>query len=140
MVKIAKSGLFLGEYRHRLDEKNRIALPKRLRVEIDGFEIVLAKGFEACIAGFAKDTWQEMAKEQLAMPFYDEVGRKLRRQLFSQAVILELDGQGRMVLPDHLLKIAELDKNMGQEIVVVGVGDHFELWQETNWKTYQESI
>lgn len=137
MVKITKSGLFLGEYRHRIDEKNRVALPKRIRIEIEGFEVVLARGFEPCISGFDKKRWQESTKPQLEIPFHEEKGRRLRRQLFSQAIILELDSQGRVVIPETLAGWAQI-KDKNQEVAIVGVGDHFEIWQEENWKKYSQ--
>lgn len=136
MGKIARSGLFLGEYRYRLDEKYRIALPKRLRVEIEGFEVVLSRGFEPCISAYDLARWQKIAEVPLAIPGFEERGRQLRRQIFSSAVILELDAQGRVVIPEHLVKWANITEKEGKEIIVIGAGDHFELWEEDNWKKY----
>ncbi len=136
MVKLVKSGFFLGEYRHSLTDKNRLALPRRIRIEIEGFEVVLARGFELCIAGFDKKQWQRIAQEQLSVQFNEEKGRQLRRQIFSTAMMTELDAQGRMVIPDGLLTWAGLNGKIGQELVVIGAGDHFEIWQEQNWQNY----
>lgn len=136
MVKLSPSGFFLGEYRHNLTDKNRLALPKRIRIEIEGFEIVLSRGFEPCIAGFDKKQWEKIAQQQMALEFNEERGRKLRRQLFSSAVIVELDGQGRVVMPEQLLVWAGLKGKVGEELIVIGAGDHFEIWQEANWRTY----
>jgi MraZ protein len=137
MVKMTRSGLFLGEYRYRLDDKFRIALPKRIRVEIEGFEIVLSKGFEPYIAGFDLVRWQKMAEQPLALPYFEERGRQLRRQVFATAVMLELDAQGRIVLPESLVRWAQLETKIGQEIVVVGVGESFEIWSEEKWSQYE---
>lgn len=136
-MKITKFGFFLGEYRHNLTERNRIALPKRIRVEIEGFEVILARGFEKCIAGFDKVQWQKMAQEQVNIQFNDERGRLLRRQIFSSAMVTELDAQGRVVLPDALLNWAGLKGKVGEELLVIGAGDHFEIWNQENWKTQQ---
>ncbi len=138
MVKIVKSGFFLGEYRHALADKYRIALPRRIRAEIDGFEVILSKGFEPCIAGFDKIQWQTVAKQQIATQFNEDKGRQLRRQVFSSAVIMELDGQGRLVLPESLVKWAGLSDKLGKEVVVIGAGDHFEIWTEENWRKYSQ--
>lgn len=132
MVKISKSGFFLGEFKHRLDERHRIALPKRIRVEIDGYEVVLSRGFEPCIAGFDIQKWQEMAKQELTLPYHDSQARSLRRQVFSGAMIVELDSQGRVVLPESLLIWSELKDTSG-EAVIIGVGDHFEIWSQANY-------
>ncbi|RJR15542.1 hypothetical protein C4579_01865 [Candidatus Microgenomates bacterium] len=136
MGKVTKSGFFLGEYRYRLDDKNRLLLPKRIRVEIDAFEVVLSKGFEPYIAGFDIERWRRMSQEPLSIPGYEEKGRQLRRQIFASAVILELDSLGRMVLPESLVRWAHLEESKGKELVVIGAGDHFEIWTETNWKQY----
>jgi MraZ protein len=138
MVKLTKSGFFLGEYRHNLTDKNRLALPKRIRVEIEGYDLILSRGFEPCIAGFDKSRWKELAKEQLAVQFNEERGRQLRRQLFSSAVPTELDGQGRMVLPESLITWAGLKGKVGEELIVIGAGDHFEIWESNNWNAYMK--
>jgi MraZ protein len=133
MVRVTKLGLFLGEYHHNLTEKNRIALPKRIRVEIEGFEVVLSRGAEACIEGFDKSQWKELVRQQLAIPFHEEEGRRVRRRIFSSAMIVEVDSQGRVVLPDPLLSWSGLKGKVGEEVVVIGVGDHFEIWESGNW-------
>ena len=136
MVKLTKLGQYLGEYRHNLTEKYRISLPKRIRIEIEGFDVVLTRGFEQCIAGFDKQRWQKIADEQLVIQFNEERGRELRRQLFSSAMIVELDGQGRVVLPEALLSWAGLKGKVGEELIVIGACDHFEIWQKDKWEAY----
>lgn len=138
MVKVTRIGMYLGEYRHNLTEKNRVALPKRIRVEIDEAEVILTKGFEACIAGFDKKRWQQITNQQLATQFSEDKGRILRRQLFSSAMVVEVDSQGRIVLPDLLLKWAGLIGKVGEELVIIGAGDHFEIWNNQNWQDYQK--
>jgi MraZ protein len=138
MVKVTKFGWYLGEYQHNLTERNRVALPKRIRVEIDGYEVILAKGFENCIYGFDKDRWQGIANEQLEIQLNEERGRNLRRKLFATAVILEIDAQGRVVLPEILLEWARLKGKVGEPITIIGAGDHFEIWQESLWRETQK--
>ncbi len=140
MVKVSKLGLFLGEYRHTLTDKNRVALPKRIRVEIEGFEVILAQGYDQCIVGYTKNTWEDMAMQPLAIPSYEEQGRVLRRRLFSTAVVVELDTQGRAVLPERLLKWATLEGQIGEEVVIIGAGDHFEIWQMDLWEKYLDRM
>ena len=128
--------MFLGEYRHNLTSGKRLALPKKIRTEISGEEVILTKGFEPCIAGFDKRTWEESAGQELAMPVSDLKGREIRRQLFSGANTMELDDQGRVVLPENLLKWAGIK----EEMTVVGAGDHFEIWDSQTWETYLRGI
>src|SRR3990170_1735815 len=110
--------MFLGEYRHGLTKGKRLALPKKVRSQITGTEIILSKGFEACINGFDKPLWEETAKQPLAIPLYEEKGRTLRRQMFAAAQVVEIDKQGRIILPDSLASWAGIK----DEIIVVGVG------------------
>ena len=136
MVKIVKIGLFLGEYSHRLTKENRLALPKKIRAEISGNEVILASGFESCIAGFDRKKWEEIAKKQLEVPLYEEKGRVLRRQLFAQAMVLPIDTQGRVVLPQSLMTWAGIK----EEVVVIGAGDHFEIWDRKKWQQYLKRV
>lgn len=136
MVKIVKIGLFLGEYSHRLSEGNRLALPKKIRAEISGNEVILAGGFESCIAGFDRKKWEEIAKKQLEVPLYEAKGRVLRRQMFANAIVLPIDAQGRVVLPQSLTSWAGIK----EEVVVLGAGDHFEIWDSKKWQEYSRAI
>ena len=126
--------MFLGEYKHNLTKGNRLALPSRIRSEIDAQEIVLARGFEACILAYQKSTWEEMSKAELAKPVSEEEARKIRRQLFSGAILIEIDQQGRVVMPKSLLDHAKIKT----ATVVIGAGDHFEIWEESSWQKYKE--
>jgi len=136
MVKIVQTGLFLGTYSHRLTGGNRLALPKKIRAEISGDEIILAAGFESCVAGFDRKKWEEITKEQLGIPLYENKGRVLRRQLFANAMILKVDGQGRVVLPQNLTSMAGIK----EKVTVIGAGDHFEIWDSKKWQEYSKEI
>ncbi len=138
MVKVVKLGQYLGEFRHNLTEKHRLALPKRIRTEIDSYEVILLRGFESCLLGYDREKWMEASKQPLSIPLQDQQGRDLRRKLFGSAVVLELDGQGRMVIPESHLSWAELTGNVGEEVVIVGAGDHFEIWKKEKWEEYSQ--
>ncbi len=140
MVKVNQIGQYLGEFRHNLTERNRLALPKRIRIEIVGNEVVLSRGFEECIACFDMQRWKKMADEQVATQFSEERARFLRRQIFSSALIVEIDGQGRVVIPDMLLSWAGLRGRLGEEVVIIGTGDYFELWQKERWDAYVNKL
>lgn len=126
--------MFLGEYKHNLTKGNRLALPSKIRSEVKAQEIVLARGFEECILGYQKTTWEEISKTELAKPVSEEEARRIRRQLFPGAVLVEIDQQGRIVIPKNLLDYAKIKS----EAVVIGAGDHFEIWEETSWQNYQD--
>jgi len=125
--------MFLGEYKHNLTKGNRLALPSKIRSEIDTQEIVLARGFETCVLAYQKSAWEEMSKAELAKPVSEEEARKIRRQLFPGAILMEIDRQGRIVIPKNLLDYAGI-KSVA---VIIGAGDHFEIWEEESWQNYK---
>ncbi|PIU02238.1 division/cell wall cluster transcriptional repressor MraZ [Candidatus Shapirobacteria bacterium CG09_land_8_20_14_0_10_49_15] len=128
--------MLLGEYQHHLTKGNRLALPSKIRTEIKGSELVLAKGFEPCVLGYEKATWEKTAQTELAKPVSEKEARQIRRQLFAGASQAEIDQQGRVVLPINLLSHA----GVTSEMVIIGAGDHFEIWQKERWQKYYETI
>ena len=128
--------LFLGEYDHSLDDRGRLTLPRKIRQEIDEKELVLAKGFEPCIFGFDRESWEREAAKHLETPVTDSEGRKLRRYMFSGAQKADIDKLGRILLPTQLKEYASVTREIG----VIGAGDHFEIWDEAHWKTYEGKL
>lgn len=124
--------MFLGSYSLELIGRNRLTLPVRLRREVKGNRLVLASGFDRCILGFEEKKWEEVTAPDLARPLSDPAGRALRRKMFSQAEPVELDSQGRLVIPENMAKYGEIKTG----VVVIGAGDHFEIWNEENWQKY----
>jgi len=128
--------LFLGEYSHILDDRGRITLPRKIRQELDTYEVVVSQGFDQCIFGYDKKQWEDEAGKQLTVSVTDEKARKLRRYMFSAAEKVEVDKLGRIVLPAHL---KEYGKIKG-EVMVIGAGDHFEIWDTKAWEAYKKSL
>lgn len=128
--------LFLGEYDHALDDRGRVTIPRKIRQEIGEQEIVLAKGFDPCIFGFDRASWEKEAAKHLDTPVTDEKGRQLRRYLFSTAQKVEIDRLGRILLPAQLKEYASLF----HDAVIIGAGDHFEIWDKEKWRTYQSKV
>ncbi len=128
--------LFLGEYDHSLDDRARVTLPRKIRQEIDERDLILAKGFDPCIFGFDRGSWEKEAAKHLDTPVTDEGGRKLRRYLFSSAEKVEIDKLGRILVPAQLKEYASI----AHEVVIIGAGDHFELWDSTKWKAYAAGL
>jgi len=128
--------LFLGEYSHTLDDRGRITLPRKIRQELDTYEVVVSQGFDQCIFGYDKKQWEDEAGKQLTVSVTDEKARKLRRYMFAAAEKVEVDKLGRIVLPAHL---KEYGKIKG-EVMVIGAGDHFEIWDTKAWEAYKKSL
>ncbi len=129
--------MFLGEYQTKFTGKGRIVLPKVMRQELGKNKmIVLSRGFEGCIWGFSQNGFEEEAKKQLEVSATEERARLLRRYLFSGSVPAQLDAQGRFIIPSALLAYAKARK----EVVVIGAGDHFEIWNTDFWKRHLKEV
>ena len=128
--------MFLGEYQPNITEGNRIALPKKLREQIGGSQVVLSRGFEKCIFLYDLEDWSKEAQKQLENPITESKTRDLKRYMYASAVDCEVDSQGRVVLPNSLKDYASLEKS----VTVIGAGDHIEIWDSGIWKVYLEKI
>ena len=127
---------FRGHYEHSLDAKNRLSIPARFRTSFSG-GVVLAKDPEPCVAVWTPDTHEEIISRSLAglNPMGSEY-RKLSRFYQGNSFDLELDSAGRVTLPPPLLAHAGVDK----EVMVVGVGDHLEVWGRERWAQVQSAL
>lgn len=128
--------MFLGEYQLNFSGRGRIVLPKKIRQEIKGKVLILSRGFENCIWGFTPEKFEEEAHKTLGFSATEERARMLRRYLFSGSVPVELDSQGRFVIPSALLTYAKV----GEEAIIIGAGDHFEVWNSKFWKKHLKII
>ena len=124
--------MFLGEYSHTLDLKNRITLPSKLRDEMGG-RAVLTKSIDKCVSVYNTAAWSAYTAKLDALPGTE--ARALKRFIYSSAFEAEFDAQGRILIPANLCEFAELEKN----IKVIGAGDHVELWSESAWTENQAS-
>jgi MraZ protein len=128
--------MFLGEYQPNITEGSRISLPKKLRDQIEGDDVILSKGFERCIFVYDKEDWLNEAQKQVENPITDSKTRELKRYMFSGASETTIDSQGRIVLPGNLKDYAKIDK----KAVVIGAGDHIEIWDLDTWGDYSQRI
>ncbi|MBI2598883.1 hypothetical protein HYW40_01575 [Candidatus Curtissbacteria bacterium] len=96
---------------------------------------MLSFGFEKCIFGFDTKIWESQSKKQLEEPLNLRSARNIRRFFFSSAVTSSLDDQGRFIIPGNLLEYAQL-KNP----VIIGAGDHFEIWEEMLWESLKKQL
>lgn len=128
--------MFLGEYQPNLTDGSRLALPKKLREQILGDEVVLSRGFEKCIFVYDKQDWVNESMKQIDSPITDAKTRDLKRYMFASASDSKLDSQGRLVIPNSLISYAGLEKG----ITVIGAGDHIEIWDTQTWNAYFENV
>ena len=126
--------MFLGEYEHTIDSKGRMAVPARFRSQMDR-GAVISKGMGACLSVYSVARWEERTSELVNGMSGDEL-RDFERRIFPSASEVELDAQGRIVIPSRLRAYASLQS----EVTVAGVRDHFEIWDRATWQAYQERL
>jgi transcriptional regulator MraZ len=128
--------MFLGEYEHTIDDKNRLTLPARFR-EAMAAGVVLTRGLDACLDVYPRGDWNRLVEARLAPldPFSREA-RELKRFFFSAAADAEPDRQGRVLVPPALMKHAKLER----EVVVAGVHDHLEIWDRRVWGEHLTTV
>lgn len=129
--------VFFGEYTVSVTEGGRIAIPKKIRENVKGDVFVLTKGFDVCLACYDKSDWARRSQNLLDVSLIDKENIDKRRMLFSGANEIVIDDQGRLVIPKALSEYMGLNSG---KVKVVGVGDHFEIWDEEKWKSYMRSV
>ena len=127
--------MLIGEYEHTLDEKNRVSLPKQFRSAL-GAKIVMTRGLDNCLFVYPKASWENVAKKLQDLSFAQSDTRGFSRFILSGAAVLEVDGAGRILVPDHQRQFAGLKKN----VVFAGVSDRVEVWDADVWKQYKSRI
>jgi len=128
--------VFFGEYQINFSGSGRLLLPKKVRELLKGNTFILTKGFGSCLSGYDKDDWEKRATELLNPSLLQPTDMDNRRYIFSSLVYLEIDEQGRFVVPKNLLEYSQLNG----KAVIIGVGDHFEIWDTKGWSEYSQKI
>ena len=128
--------LLTGTFTRSIDEKLRLAIPKRLLKAAfttpGGATLFAAPGTDGSLGLYTEDAFAQLAARLAqASPTGRDV-RAFSRMFYGQAQALEVDAQGRVRIPPELAKLAGL----GKEAVLVGVQDHLELWDRQRWETY----
>ena len=123
----------LGQHRYQLDAKGRIALPRKF-AEAFGEGVYLTLGQDDCLWVFPKDEWDRRSEEIRRRPLSGQTARAYSRMFFGFAERMDLDGQGRLVIPQRLRAQAELER----EVVVMGLFDHLEIWPAPVWDRYEQ--
>ncbi len=127
--------MFIGEYEHTLDEKKRVSLPKAFRIGL-GRKIVMTRGLDNCLFVYSQTNWQKVAAKLQELSFAQADTRGFNRFILSGAAEVEVDGAGRVLIPDHQKEFAGLKK----DVVFAGVSDRVEVWDATRWHNYKIRI
>ena len=127
--------MFIGEYEHNLDEKNRISLPKNFRTSF-GKKLVMTRGLDNCLFAYSRQSWEKVAKKLEELSFAQADTRGFNRFLLSGAAEVEVDNAGRILIPEHQRAFAGLKKR----VVFAGVSDRVEVWDADRWESYKAKI
>ncbi|HJA74435.1 MAG TPA: division/cell wall cluster transcriptional repressor MraZ [Candidatus Limosilactobacillus gallistercoris] len=123
--------MLMGEYQHTLDTKQRLIIPARFRDQL-GSQFVVTRGLDGCLFGYPMSEWQLLEQKLKALPLTKRDARAFVRFLYSAATVCTLDKQGRINIPDPLVKYADLSK----KCMVVGVSNRLEIWDSDRWDAY----
>ena len=125
--------IYVGEYRHTLDAKNRIFVPAKYR-EVLGTSFYITRKMEKCLAIYSEAEWMKLTEKLNTLP--DSQVGMLKRFVFSKTAQVTPDTHGRILIPSALLQYASIDKN----VVIAGVGDHLQIWNEAMWDTNESEL
>jgi transcriptional regulator MraZ len=126
--------LLVGEYEHTIDDKHRLTLPAKFRSAFaEG--AILSRGLDGCVEAHRREDWARSVESRLAaLDSFGEDARRIRRYVFGGASEADVDRQGRVILPAHLMHYAKLER----EVVVIGIHDHLEIWDRAAWRAELE--
>src|SRR3989344_4454949 len=130
-----KHTMLIGEYLHTLDSKKRISLPAKFRKEV-GRKVVVTRGLDACLFMFPVKAWEKIAAKLADLPVGQADTRGMSRFLLSGAVETDVDGAGRILIPEYQKDFADLKSR----VVLAGVSDRVEIWNEKTWEEYKRRI
>lgn len=121
--------MFMSQYNHTVDTKGRLIVPSKFRDQL-GDEFVVTKGMDGCLFVYANEDWAAFEKKLAALPLSNKDARMFARFFLAGAAQVEVDKQGRILLPAQLREFARLEK----DVVLVGVGTRIEIWSKENWE------
>ncbi|NLL44874.1 MAG: division/cell wall cluster transcriptional repressor MraZ [Mollicutes bacterium] len=122
--------MFMGEYHHNIDDKNRLTIPAKLRYEL-GEKFIITRGLDKCLFIYPQNEWNNIITKYKELPNTKDA-RNFMRFFLSGATECEFDKQGRINIPLLLAKYAGLEK----DCVIIGVNERLEIWSKENWGTF----
>ena len=126
--------MFIGEYLHSVDAKGRIAVPYRFRKLLKQGAVVAKGLIDRCLCIYPKDEWDKLSIKLSSLPISDQKARAFSRLMFSGAVEVSFDRQGRILLPSYLREYAGIKI----QAIISGVYSRVEIWDKKSWDTYKD--
>src|SRR5438128_2539685 len=125
--------LLTGTHPRTLDDKNRLALPKRTREQLGNVEkLFVTQGQDQCLWLFSPEELERLAGKIDQAPATDKDVRVFLRLFFANVEEVDIDSIGRILLPERLVDFAGLER----DVVLIGVRDHLELWEAVRWRQF----
>ena len=134
-LKPSKNTMLIGEYKHTLDDKNRLSLPAKFRKEM-GKNIILTPGLDQCLFVFTIKEWGKISEKLSESSMLQADNRSFNRFMFGGATEVEVDSIGRILIPDFLRDRAHLNS----KVVLIGVQSRVEIWNEKAWTDYKQVV
>lgn len=125
--------MFIGEYQHSIDEKGRLAVPSKFRSKLSKGAVV-TKGLDNCLFLYTNEEWEKLATKLASLPISKSNTRAFARLMLAGAMDVQLDKQGRIVLPEYLRKYAGMKKKS----IIAGLYNRLEIWDEDQWNKYKQ--
>ncbi len=126
--------MFIGEYSHSIDPKKRLAVPSKFRAELKS-KIVITRGLDKCLFLYTMKAWEALAGKLGTLPVGESGTRSFTRLMLAGAIDVDVDKQGRILIPDYLKEYAGLSKN----VVIAGLYNRLEIWDEGKWNEYKKN-
>ena len=126
--------MFVGQFVHNLDSKNRITIPSKFRVKL-GEKAIITVGFDRCLAIYTQEEWENLQTKLLSLNSNQSDTRKYIRFLVGSATECDCDNHGRVILPANLIEYSHIKK----ELVIRGSLNHIEIWAKEEWSHYYET-
>jgi len=127
--------MLIGEYTHSIDAKKRLSLPSKWRKEL-GKKLVVTRGLDNCLFIYPEIGWRKITEKISELPLGQADTRGFNRFFLSGAVEVEVDGVGRILVPDFLKDFARLS----EKVVLAGIHNRVEIWDEKKWSEYKRKI
>jgi len=125
--------MILGEFKHTLDIKGRLAVPAKFREKL-GAGAIITRGLDKCLFIFGANEWESLVQKLVNLPLAQANSRAFVRLMLAGASDAKVDAQGRILVPDYLRKYAGLKK----QAVVTGLYNRMEVWDEAEWQAYKQ--
>ena len=127
--------MFFGSFAHTLDEKGRLMIPRKMREEL-GYKVYIMQGFDGSLSVYTEGKFLLLSEEFAKLPFNQRKNRDYLRLQFASTHEMDVDKLGRVQIPTALLS----KFNISREVLVLGIGDHIEVWDQKKYEEYEDSI